>query len=264
MKKTKKVTLLVVAMFLFTSIIGTASQKMLNAVSVVNYKFVVNGEEKTVPKNIYILSKNNTTYVPIRFVSESLGSMVKFANGTITIEDARYMTDKESGKIVPIEADRKKLDDSLKEIEALKKENEALKKQVAQLEQQYSSYNAHKKLPVAYTDAQGFKVTLNSISSVNNKTQLSVILDNTDKDNIFYFLPEKTEFVFGTSGGSSPTYTTNLLSSVLPARSGVSSILGDINFNIPYEKDVKGSVTFYYKVNSDPTVRSTTLFFDTK
>lgn len=263
MKKTKKIALLAVCMLAFTSIAGTASQKMLNAVSVVNYKFVINGEEKTVPKNIYILSKNNTTYVPIRFVSESLGSMVNFSNGTITIEDTRYTRDKDSGKIVPIEADRKKLDESLKEIEELKKENETLKKQVAQLEKQYNSFNAYKKLPVAYSDAQGFKVTLNTVSSVNDKVQLNVILDNTDKDNLFYFLPDKTELVFGASAGSSPTYTTNLLSTVMPARSGQSSILGEINFSTAYEKNVKGSVTFYYRVNSDPTVRSTTLFFDT-
>ena len=266
MNKTKKITLGIVLFLMLTSIFAFANPKVLNSVSIVNYKFIVNGEEKAVPKNIYVLSKNNTTYVPIRFVSEALGSMVTFKNGTIEIEDTRYTRDRDSGRIVPIEADRKKLDESLKEIERLKQENEALKKQVESLEKQYSSFNAYRKLPVASTDALGLTITLNSITSVNDKAQLSVILDNKDKDNIFYLLPEKTEIVYGTSGGSSPTYTTNLLSSVMPIGSvqGRSSILGDINFNIPYEKDVRGSVTFYYRVNSDQTLRSTTMFFDTK
>lgn len=267
MKNIKKILALVLCTLALTTIFGVANPNVLNGVSLVNYRFEINGEEVTVPKSYYIMSKNNTTYVPLRFVSENLGSMVKFEKGKITIEDARYMRDLETGVIKPIEANRRLLDDTLKEVERLKKENEALKTQISRLEKQYDSVKAYKKLPTGETDTFGFSVRLDSVVSVNDKATLNIVLENKDKDNIFYFLPEKTEVTLGNRSTSSiKNITTNLHSALMPytSREGLSSIAGEIAFDLPYEKDVTGSVTFYYRVNGSVDVRTMTLHFDTK
>lgn len=266
MKNWKKLGAVALGFMLFTSG-GFAIPRLADSVSFVNYRFEINEERVTLPANTKVMSLYSTTYVPLRFISENLGATVKYDRGLITITDGRYMRDLETGKAQLIEADRKKLDQLEKELDKVKKENESLKKQISVLEKSYSNVSAFKTLPANATDAYGLDIRVDSIGNENSKAVFNIVITNNDKENIFTLLPERTEVVYNESASSKPVKSTTALSSTLVSYTsgyGLSNISGDIAFDLPYQKDAKGSITFYYRVNGNSDVRSMTINYQTK
>lgn len=96
MKKRKSITRISVAFTLFTVIFSgvayAANTSSSIKVSFYNLKYLFNGVEKKAPENNKGFIYNGTTYVPLRFVAESLDQEAKWNGDTYTIS----MTPKEA------------------------------------------------------------------------------------------------------------------------------------------------------------------------
>ncbi|QUH25243.1 copper amine oxidase N-terminal domain-containing protein [Serpentinicella alkaliphila] len=85
--KKKIVSGLLVAVMLATGVAYASGKKVEASVSSIKYFF--NGVEKA-PVGSHILIHDNTTYVPLRFVAETLGANVEYDKNTNSV----YITDK--------------------------------------------------------------------------------------------------------------------------------------------------------------------------
>lgn len=101
MKKLSKILLIILLITMFTSL-SWATDKYSKNIEVyygVVKNIIIDGIDKTPTENLPFIY-NGTTYVPIRYVSESLGKEVTWEGSTGTIyigknpEEADYLTDK--------------------------------------------------------------------------------------------------------------------------------------------------------------------------
>ncbi len=265
MKKHLKALSAALAAIIGVTGLSMAASTVIGGVSKVNYQFRINEKSITLPSDQLILSRNNTTYVPLRFLSEAMGAQVDFNQGVISISGiAGSSSNTASGTIT--QSEKEKLDSALRELELIKKENVKLQNQLTELEKKYDSSGYYKRLPVAVEDTYGLNIRLDSVTRASNdRAVFNITLTNKDKDNSFVVLPEKTILTVGSQVYDSSVSTAALSSSLVPYTSsvGLSGITGDLEFgNGIYVKDLKGALTFYYRVNNGADIRSMTIYFD--
>ncbi len=265
MKKHLKALSAALAAIIGVTGLSMAASTVIGGVSKVNYQFRINEKSITLPSDQLILSRNNTTYVPLRFLSEAMGAQVDFNQGVISISGiAGSSSNTASGTIT--QSEKEKLDSALRELELIKKENVKLQNQLTELEKKYDSSGYYKRLPVAVEDTYGLNIRLDSVTRASNdRAVFNITLSNKDKDNSFVVLPEKTILTVGSQVYDSSVSTAALSSSLVPYTSsvGLSGITGDLEFgNGIYVKDLKGALTFYYRVNNGADIRSMTIYFD--
>lgn len=261
MKKRTKFIATSLSALIAISGIGVAVSDVVGGVTRANYTFEINGESLSLPTNLLVLSKDNTTYVPLRFLSENLGAKVSYKQGTIAISGLS----KDSGIGENEMSDKEKADSALRELELVKKENIELQKRIKELEKGVDDKNLYRKLPAIIEDGAGFKINLRQAEKINSGDMLmNITISNSDKNNAFYFKPNKTALLINGKNYNVDEYSSTLLSTVAPTGEnlGNSTYDGELKFKDAYEAGTKGSVTFYYSSNSNPNEKSMTIFFD--
>lgn len=263
MKRYSKIIATAMAALTIATGIAGAATMAVGGVSKVNYNFVINDNAITLPNNYLVMSKNGTTYVPLRFISETLGAKVDYSQGTIRIAGGSSAPSKQE----PItQTEKQKLESALRELDLIKKENARLQNRLTEMEKQYTNVSAYNKLPVGSEDTFGLKIRVDDVTaSGNEKAVFNVTITNNNKDNLFNLIPEKTKLTVGSKVYDVPTdYTATFSSSLVHYTKGIglSSITGDISYDGAYDKNLKGALTFYYRVNNGADERSMTLYFD--
>ena len=121
MKRLSKAWAVSLAALILATGVSMGANMAVNGVSKVNYSFVINQKQVALPSDYLVMSKNNTTYVPLRFLSEQLGAEVDYKSGVISIlsSGAKNNASTELSK-----TDKEKLDSALRELELIKKEND--------------------------------------------------------------------------------------------------------------------------------------------
>lgn len=254
MKRNLKVGLIFLASFIFSSSVGGAAQQTIKNVTKVNYKFTINSESVDLA-NYLVMSKDNTTYVPLRFVSEKLGASVDFRQGEIFID----MLSTPNRPINP--TDTQKIQTLEKQIELIKKENSELQKKLDKAGEKLQDFDSYKKLPIEIDAKDGMKIKLFSIVEDGKGASFNVAITNEAPEKIFYFKPEKTSLEINGKLYEPESYSGVLISSLVPSdlKRGTSSVDGSILFNIPYEEVMNGRVTFYYQSNG--AEKNQTIYF---
>ena len=248
MKKRTKLIAASLSALVAISGVGIAANNLVGGVTKANYNFEVNGEMLNLPANLLVLSKDNTTYVPLRFLSENLGSKVAYKQGTIAISNGELeqpSDEQTKDKIVKLE----------EEVKNLRVENEVLKKQI----NASNSVTAFRPIPTYAEDAKGFRTTINRLRKDTTTTaKMDIKISNTDEDNIYYLNPLATELIVD---GKTYTTTADTDLRLFSALEKEGSISGAIAFDGLENVNVKGVVRFYYKVNNmdEKTIE---IFFD--
>ena len=258
MKKRTKIIATTLSALLLVSGIGAAATTAIGGVTKVNYQFDINDNTITLPSNLLVMSRDNTTYVPLRFLSENLGATVGFNQGKISISGI--------GKSEEVNTtDKEKLESALRELELVKKENSDLQKKITALESSVDDKNLYRALPVVAEDGDGFKVNLRRIEQQNQGDAVySVTVSNTNTRSAFYLNPSKTTLLVDGTRYNADDYSSTLLSTIAPQGNvlGNSTYDGELTFKEAFQRNAKGSITFYYSSNDNPTEKSMTLFFD--
>ena len=250
MKRVSKLFAATLATLLIVTGVGLASNPIINGVTQVNYQFVINDKVTQVPSQLMVMSRNNTTYVPLRFLSEQMGIEVEYKAGTILLNS-------EVNDASMNETASKKIEELQKEVDRLKAENNLLKEEIKVSD----NISAYRELPTYAEDARGFRVTMYEITkSSDNKAKLSLGISNLDNINIYYLDPFKTEV---TIDGKvyKPTLESgaNLYTNLNPN----SNLSGNLEISgLSDIKDIRGAAKFYYKVNNVEE-KTLTVFFDT-
>ncbi|MDO4710822.1 MAG: stalk domain-containing protein [Peptostreptococcaceae bacterium] len=249
MKRYSKIMAVAFASLTIATGMGIASNNAVSGVSKVNYKFVINEKAVELPQNYLVMSKNGTTYVPLRFISETLGADVDYKQGTITIGTKPTTTmsqPEDSKKIKELEA----------EVEKLKKENKELNTKLTAINNTMN----YKTLPTAQDSTNDLNIKLLSIYNEGNGAKFYVEFKNKSKDRFFVVDPFKTKvYVDGKEYTASSQHTDAVLNSSVNVGGEVR--YGGIVFDKLSDIKVKGSVVFYLRDNGekDDTV---TIYFD--
>lgn len=258
MKNKRKWISISLALMIATSSIGLGATTKISGVTKENYKFEINGEMVNIPSTIHILSKDNTTYVPLRFLSENMGATVGFKQGTIFISGIAKQD-------VSLESEKASLESALRELEQYKKENADLKKRISELSRNIDDKNLYRALPVVAEDGAGFKINVRQAQKNNiNDLKFDITISNSDKMNAFFLKADKTVLTLNGSSYPLDSFSPQLLSTIAPVGEslGKSSYDGELYFKDAYGSEAKGSITFYYNSNNSPSEKSLTLFFD--
>lgn len=257
MKKTTKIFAAAITAVALISSVGGAAQKPVGGVSKVDYRFMINGEMADASKYL-VMSKNSTTYVPLRFIAEKLGAAVDFAQGQISIN----MVSTPSKPIAP--SDAQKMQELEKKYELVLKENKELREKIDKANERLQDKNVYKKLPLEISTGDDFKIKLNRLSNEQRgRTTLNITLTNTGDNNFIYFKPELTILNIDGRSINLETYATHL-ESTIPTREsklGEWSLTGDLDFAQFEEKGARGYITLYYDVNNSNTRKSQTIYF---
>lgn len=257
MKRKAKIFFSTLATIALLTSIGGAAQKPVKGVSKVDYKFVINGEGVDSSKYL-VMSKNNTTYVPLRFISEKLGASVDFSQGIISIQ----MMSTPSRPVVP--TDTQKIQELEKKLGLVLKENSELRSKLEKADQKLEDKNIYKSLPIELETEDQFKIKINRLANdERDRSTFYVTFINTGDNNVFYVRPELTSVVIEGKSYTLSNYSARL-SSTLAARYsklGDSSLSG--KFDIPKVdiENARGSITIYYDVNNSNTRKSQTIYF---
>lgn len=248
MKRIVKLGSIVMVGLLCVTGVGIAANVPVNGVTKVNYQFLINDEIVKLPQYLDVMSKNNATYVPLRFLSETIGLEVDYKPGTVVINSEEY-------KASTSELSRKKIEDLEVELKKLKDENELLKKEIASSE----NISAYRPIPTYAEDARGFKLSILDVSKYDsNKVELSLSISNSDVYNTYYLDPFATKVVVN---GKEYKVTTdegaNLSTNLGPDKSLTGRVVVD---GLDTTK-LKGVAKFYYKVNNVDE-KSFDIFFD--
>lgn len=260
MKKRFKLIASIIAIFAITGSIAGAAQENIKNVTKANYRLKINDASVDL-ESYLIMSKNNTTYVPLRFISEKLGARVDFDQGQILISlPKRQETSAKS------EADTQKIYTLEKKLELLEKENRDLKQSLDTIDSKLVNVGAYKPLPTSFEGSDNFKVTVNSISNMKKpgKTIMAISIANQNQSGeYFYFKPEFTVLTVNGVPKKFENSSGNLLSTLLPVGEGSKNHIleGDLEFEFFDDKSITGSVTFYYAQNNINTMKSATIYF---
>lgn len=247
MKRSKSFVALL-AVFAAVTGLSVASSIPVTGVTRVNYQFVVNDELVKLPSHLQVMSQNNTTYVPLRFLSESMGINVDYKPGTVILDSKEY-------EQTSTQATQKKITELQAEVDKLKSENQLLQSQIASAE----SYVAYRKLPTYTENARGFKLSILDVSKyATDKISLSVSISNTDIYNTYYLDPFATKLVVnGKEYKATLDEGTNLSTNLSPGK----TLTGSIVFEGVDTTKIKGAATFYYKTNN-VDAETFDIFFD--
>lgn len=244
MKKfSKKFMLTAFACILISSGISVSANYTVGGVSKVDYKFIINDTPVNLPANYLVMSRNNTTYVPIRFVSENLGASVEFEQGTIKISSEKTISSSNT------------VQDLQQKIDELTKENRRLEKQL-----ELSEDNMYRKLPTDVKDNSGLKITLRNVEDSNKGTTLDVEFQNTSSASLFAVYPYKTEIYVDGKVYNDVSSITDTLSATIARESTISGRIDVKGVNL---KNKNGKVTFYYKINNGE-YKDLTIYFNAK
>ena len=257
MKKRTKFIAASLSILIMISGAGIATNHVVGGVTKANYTFEVDGESLSLPSNLLVLSKDNTTYVPLRFLSENLGAKVGYKQGIITIESRPSVTDEEKTY-------KEKYENSLKEVDLIKKENTELKTKINELENVVTDKNLYRGLPAFVESGDNFKITLSRAEVKGNESVFSITISNGHSRNVYNLNPSETTLLINGATYDVSDYSAKLLSPVAVQGNtlGKSTYDGEISFKGDLSQAVKGSLTFYYTSSNSADKKSMTLFFD--
>ena len=261
MKNKAKLIVASLSALMVISGVSIAASHVVGGVTKANYTFEINGESVSLPSSLLVLSKDNTTYVPLRFLSETLGAKVGYKQGTIKISGLNQDLSNDENAM----SDKEKADSALRELELFRKDNIELQKRIKELETSIDDKNLYRKLPAIAEDGAGLKINLRQVQKINSgDMRLDITISNSDKNNAFYLKPSKTALLINGKNYNADEYSSALLSTVAPAGEslGRSTYDGELTFKGAYESGTKGSITFYYSSNNNPNEKSMTIFFD--
>lgn len=248
-KSSKRFFASVLVVLTISTGIGMAANNMVKGVSKVNYNFIINENEVTLPSNYLVISKENTTYVPLRFISESLGAKVDYKQGTIAIDmkpNTTMSQPEDSKKIKELEA----------EVAKLKKANKELDDRIKSINNSMS----YKKLPTAQDSTNELNIKLLSIYREGNNAKFTVELKNKSENRYFVMDPFKTKvYVNGKEYSANYSLTDGILNSSVNVDGGVR--YGSIVIDGLSDVEVKGSVVFSINDNGNRE-ETVTIFFD--
>lgn len=248
MKKRTKFIAASLSALIVISGIGVGASIPVGGVTKVNYQFIVNEEKLNLPPYLTVMSKDNATYVPIRFLSENMGLKVDYLPGTVRISSDEFSatsTDQTKNKIAELE----------KEVKTLKAENDLLKRQI----DASNAVIAFRPIPTYLEDGRGFRTTVTDFrQDTTTKGKMSVSISNTDVYNTYYLDPFATELIVDGKTYKTTLDTGSNLSTNLNPNN---AIVGAITFDGIDNTKVKGVVKFYYKVNNVDE-KTMEIFFD--
>lgn len=258
MRKRKVLTSLLLSCVLLTSI-GGASQYKVGGVTKVNYQFQINGEKLDQNRNYLVLSKDNITYVPLRFISEKLGASVNYAHSEIVINS------KEQEK--PLTTDSEKIKEFERKLDLITKENSELRNRLEKTEEKLVDKNVYKKkLPIEVKTDEGLTIRVNDIIDEVNpvRTVYSITILNSSTQNTFAFKPEYTVASVGEKSYSPSYYTTKFLTTLgnLGSVAGSSVIDGNLEFDHAKVKGEKVILTFYYNVGNSSESKTAKIYLE--
>lgn len=256
----KRILLIAFAAVVLSTSLGAASQQFLKNVVKVNYTINIDGN-KLDTKSYGIISRDNTTYVPLRFIAENMGADVGYNQGEITIlsgkpsQNTSYQT--QSDKIQELE----------RQLELIKKENSELKKLLEDAQVAVENNHLYKKMPVvSEMPNDAFKVTVQSLMNGYDGTKLYVSLHHNTNSSVesYYLRPRETEIVINGKEQEILNYTSNFASSLTPTTGNGGQVTIDGSFELPsmQVKGAKGYIKLYYSVFNDNTIRSRTIYFE--
>ncbi len=248
MKRIQKVLAILSLATIIATSIGLGDITRLTGVTQARHGIRIDGEVVNLPSNLLVMSKDYTTYVPLRFISENLGAEVIFEGGTITIN---------KGKDTSKTSDSTKILDLQREVDRLKKENDALKGQLATLNNaiRYQSLPA----TTSSTSDSGLNIKVSNLTTKSNKVGLFVEIKKLkDKGyssiNILDTILTVDSKDYHTSSGDTDMILASILSNKDDNREGY------VYFSGIDTTKIKGIVTF--KLDDNGKTDYLSIYFD--
>ena len=241
MKRVSRFFAASLATLLIATGVGLASNPIINGVTQVNYQFVINDKVTQVPSQLMVMSKNNTTYVPLRFLSENMGIKIDYKPGTILLNSEVYDASIN-------ETASKKIEELQKEVDKLKAENENLKKQVSAAE----DINFYQELPAVADNGNGLRVKLTQLNKSTEGLELFVEITNSSMQNYFVVDPFKTVLRMDGKTYNATLSTDAQLNSTLakaPDEYSPTKLQGRIYIEDVDSTKIKGNLLFSYNDN---------------
>lgn len=243
MKKRTKFFVASISALLMLTGLSSAATINLNGVTKVNYQIMLNGKRLELPSYLTVMNKDNSTYVPLRFLSENMGLEVDYKPGTVLINSESFNSNQGQEAV-------KKQAELQKEITRLTEENSNLKNQLKSIEEGV----LYRKIPVVADSGNGLRITLNNIAKTSNGIELSVDFENTSEERYFVVDPFKTQMIVDGETYNATTSTEAQLNSILnsaPDKYSPTIQRGKIYISDVEKDRVKGNLLFTYNDNGD-------------
>ena len=251
MKRLSKAWAVSLAALMLATGVSMGVNMAVNGVSKVNYSFVINQKQVALPSDYLVMSKNNTTYVPLRFLSEQLGAAVDYKSGTISIDAAPTTTMSQP-------TDSKKITELEAEVAKLKKQNDELTKQLDAI----NNSMTYRKLPTAQNSTNDLNIKLLQIAKDGTDAKFTVEFTNKSDDRYFVVDPFKTVVNVNGKAYKATLATDAKLNSTISGKDAKlygTIIIGEMN-----DINVKGSVVFTLRDNGEKDDYVTIYFDNTK
>lgn len=242
MRKAIRIITIVSMVFCSVSMIGLAANTHVSGINSANYKFLINKKPIDLQSNLMVLSKDNTTYVPLRFLSEKMDATVMFEQGTISIDSAEF-------KDSALEVNKKEIEELKRQISDLEMQNNELKNK---LDASYA-LNYYKELPATADSGNGLKVTLTQISRYSDGVEMFLEIENRNTDKYFAVDAYKTEVIVNGKSYEASLKTEAILNSTLSQaidKDSSTSISGKIFIEGLSEAEIKGNMIIEYSENT--------------
>lgn len=236
-KRTKFIAASLSALVIMSGV-GIGSSIPVSGVTKVNYQFIVNEKKLDLPSYLTVMSKDNSTYVPVRFLSENMGLDVEYKPGTVKITSEKF----NEAQNEEIKREVEKLN---AEIKSLKEENDRLKSRISDYDKQVF----YKELPAFAESGDGLKANLISVYKPDDRLEFYVQLENSNTSKSFIVDPFKTELVVdGKTYEATIDTNANLNSTLGYATSSTnpSTRNGRIYFEGLDTAKIKGTLIFKY------------------